>query len=175
MNREEIRQHLRQNHADFINEVSGLPERAFLYAPSEKWTPGQHLDHIVKSTHPLAKGMLLPKFVLRKMFGVTNRPSKSYDGLIEKYLNKISEGGKASGKFIPNPVLFSQKEKLVRQLNRIVSKIDTRLAKFSEEELDTLIVPHPLLGKLTLREMMYFTLYHVLHHQKIVIRDRMAG
>lgn len=25
--------------------------------------------------------------------------------------------------------------------------------------------PHPLLGKLTLREMMFFTIYHVQHHE----------
>jgi hypothetical protein len=29
-------------------------------------------------------------------------------------------------------------------------------------------LPHPLLGKLTLREMIYFTIYHVQHHHKLV-------
>jgi hypothetical protein len=37
--------------------------------------------------------------------------------------------------------------------------------------LDLLILPHPLLGKLTLREMLYFTLYHVEHHEKQVLEN----
>jgi hypothetical protein len=41
-----------------------------------------------------------------------------------------------------------------------------RIDRFSETQLDQLILPHPLLGKLTLREMLYFTIYHVQHHQK---------
>jgi len=48
------------------------------------------------------------------------------------------------------------------------------LSGFSEEDLDKLILPHPLLGKLTLREMMYFTIYHVQHHQRIVERNLAA-
>ncbi|MFN2437645.1 MAG: hypothetical protein ABR503_00495 [Chitinophagaceae bacterium] len=45
------------------------------------------------------------------------------------------------------------------------------LNKYSEEEIDRFVLPHPLLGKLTLREMMYFTIYHVEHHHKITIRN----
>jgi len=43
-----------------------------------------------------------------------------------------------------------------------------QLLDYSEQDLDELILPHPLLGKLTLREMMYFTMYHVLHHHKSI-------
>jgi hypothetical protein len=34
-----------------------------------------------------------------------------------------------------------------------------------------LILPHPLLGKITIREMLYFTAYHVQHHENIIKRD----
>ena len=47
-----------------------------------------------------------------------------------------------------------------KQITRLSEKID----RFSETELDQFILPHPLLGKLTLREMIYFTIYHVEHH-----------
>ncbi len=44
----------------------------------------------------------------------------------------------------------------------LCSKVDT----CSKGQLDTFILPHPLLGKVTLREMLYSTIYHVQHHQK---------
>jgi hypothetical protein len=45
-----------------------------------------------------------------------------------------------------------------------VEGVAGKAVKFSEKDLDTLILPHPLLGKVTLREMLYFTIYHVQHH-----------
>ena len=54
------------------------------------------------------------------------------------------------------------------KLFRIISSICKNLDKFSEEDLDKFILPHPLLGKLTMREMMYFTIYHAQHHENIV-------
>jgi hypothetical protein len=40
------------------------------------------------------------------------------------------------------------------------------LKKFSEDDLDSIRLPHPLLGKLTVREMLYFAVYHVGHHHR---------
>jgi len=37
-----------------------------------------------------------------------------------------------------------------------------------EDDLDRVMLPHPLLGKLTLREMLFFTIYHVEHHLGIL-------
>jgi len=36
--------------------------------------------------------------------------------------------------------------------------------KWNEDELDQYQLPHPILGKLTIREMLYFTIYHNLRH-----------
>ena len=36
-----------------------------------------------------------------------------------------------------------------------------------EKDLDFYVLPHPLIGKLTLREMLFFCIYHVQHHHKI--------
>jgi hypothetical protein len=39
-----------------------------------------------------------------------------------------------------------------------------------EADLDRYRLPHPLLGKLTLREMLFFTLYHNYHHVRNVAK-----
>ena len=56
------------------------------------------------------------------------------------------------------------KEKLLKSYKKEQEKFEKRLSKFSEKELSTLLLPHPLLGKLTLREFGYFTHYHTKHH-----------
>jgi hypothetical protein len=40
--------------------------------------------------------------------------------------------------------------------------------KWKDDQLDHYIAPHPLLGKLTLRELCYFTIYHAGHHLNII-------
>jgi hypothetical protein len=76
---------------------------------------------------------------------------KSYEGLVEKYHQKLKAGGKASGRFLPRVLRFDQRkiqeEKLMRNIERLAGRID----RYDEASLDLYIPPHPLLGKLTLK------------------------
>ena len=168
MNKAAIIQALRKNHTDFVTAVQSLSAQDFMAAPAHKWTAGQHLAHIYKSVRPLAMGLLLPKFAVRLMFGKANRPSKSYDDLVLKYQIILQNGGKAGAAFIPKAVSFEQKTALGNRVLAIVERLIKNIQSYSEEELDAYILPHPLLGKLTLREMLYFTAYHVTHHHKSI-------
>ena len=40
--------------------------------------------------------------------------------------------------------------------------------KWKDPQLDQYIAPHPLLGKITLRELGYFTIYHTYHHLETI-------
>jgi uncharacterized damage-inducible protein DinB len=40
--------------------------------------------------------------------------------------------------------------------------------KWTEEQLDNYCVAHPILGKLTMRELAYFTIYHNIHHMETI-------
>ena len=171
MDRKEIIGSLIEKHAQFAEYLKALSKKDFEYSPENKWSAGQQLDHICKSVDPLVKVLMLPKFVLKLWFGKSNRPSKNYDKLVEKYQSKLSEGGKAFGRFIPEIIEYPQKERLIQKLNQLIVSLEKRVNKFSEQELDTLILPHPLLGKLTLREMLYFTIYHVQHHHRLAINS----
>ncbi|RZL03090.1 MAG: DinB family protein [Pedobacter sp.] len=39
---------------------------------------------------------------------------------------------------------------------------------WSTDELDEYCIPHPVLGKLTVREMIYFTSIHTEHHRQLL-------
>ena len=153
-------------HQRFTDFVGGLSEKEFLFQFEEKWTPGQQLVHVLLSIKALQKGLSMPKLVLRTTIGVAKKPSMSYEELVEKYQNALKEGGKAPSSYVPKPVAFEDRERLISRIHETLAGIDANLNARTEQELDQLRLPHPLIGKLTLREMVYFTIYHVQHHQK---------
>lgn len=171
MTKLQIIQLLQEKHDAFIAYIQTLTTEELLYAPAYKWTAAQQLDHIHKSVKPLTQAVGYPKFVSRLLFGKANRPSKSYEQLINRYNEKLLLGGRASGRFLPPTISSSQKDVLIKLILASVNKMCKHLEKFSETDLDNLILPHPLLGKITIREMLYFTAYHVEHHQAIIKRD----
>jgi hypothetical protein len=166
MNKTQIKTSLGEKVDAFNNYIASLNKEQFESTPGGKWSAGQNLDHLIRSIRPLQLAYGLPKFMLRVLFGKSNRPSRSYDELVTKYKNKLAAGGRAGGAFIPPVILFDKKETLLKKYDEQKHKLITKIEKQSEADLDYYILPHPLLGKLTLREMLYFTIYHNEHHWK---------
>jgi len=148
----------------FTDYIKTLDKDGFETAPNGKWTAGQNLDHLIRSIKPLQLAFILPGFVLKMAFGKANRPSKTYEDLVEKYISKLDSSYKLGKAFIPPPVPFSKKEFMLHKYADQKEKLIRKIHRKSEEELDMYILPHPLLGKITLREMLYFTIYHNEHH-----------
>ncbi len=168
MNKEEIVSNLEKEYSEFNQVLFLLNKTNFEAADVEKWNAGQHLAHLILSVTPLVKVLTLPKFMLSMIFGKANRKSKTYDELIEKYLFKIKNGGKASGKFIPSNIQFENKEIELKKLTVLIKNLNRKIKNLGDNDLDKYILPHPLLGKITLREMFYFTAYHARHHKELV-------
>ncbi len=168
MTKDVIIQKLSSSHHEFVDLMLSLSESDFTFSVNNKWTAGQQFEHIYLSVSPLTKALMLPAFLLKWIFGKANRPSKDYDTLVKKYHDKLEKGGAASGRFVPKRILFNQKDELTKRLLKTVAQLCKTVDRFSEAELDFVILPHPLLGKVTLREMLYFTIYHVEHHMKLI-------
>jgi len=168
MNREQLKDALIEKYESFTDLILSFNEKDFLNAAdSSKWSPGQLIDHIHRSVSPLSAGLSLPKWLIKALFKKSNRLSVSYDEVVEKYVQILKEGGKASGRYIPKSVMkISAQITLRKKIRKKVSIIAKSLSKYSEQELDQIAIPHPLMGPLTIREMMYFTIYHVQHHEK---------
>ena len=171
MNKQDIQFKLKENHQKFADIIVALPEPEFLYAANGKWTAGQQLDHICRSVSALDFGLAVPKFLLSLYVGKANRPTRDYDAVIAKYRLKLEAGGKAVGRFVPKKVKADDKAKLIQKLNRAVDSLCKKTDHYTEQQLDDYILPHPLMGKLTVREMLYFTIYHVEHHQKLTLKN----
>ena len=171
MTKSEISSLLTEKHKQFLVSFPPLSEKEFTTSLNGKWSPAQQLDHIIRSVSPVVLAFRLPSFIPRLMFGKANRPSKTYDALVAKYHDRLAAGGRASGRFIPKGIPFSKREASIIKLNVLVLQLNQFVEALSEQQLDSLILPHPLLGKLTFREMLYFTAYHAEHHEKATKRN----
>lgn len=167
MNKQLIKNALYDSHESFINYLDSLQKEDFLVSKKDKWTAGQQLEHILLGVNPVRLALSLPKTILKLIWGTANRKSRSYDELVSKYISKLESGAKATGRFIPKTVDLEKGKRLMKKLKKEVNRLCFNMDRFSEEDLDFYVLPHPLLGKLTIREMLYFTIYHVNHHEKI--------
>ena len=167
-NKPQIISALNENVDAFNNYIAPLTKEQFEISPNGKWSAGQNLDHLIRAIKPLQLAYGLPKFALTILFGKTNRPSRPYDELVKKYKTKLAAGGKASKPFIPPAIRFEKKDELIKKYAEQKQKLISKIEKQSEPDLDKYILPHPLLGKVTLREMLYFTIHHNEHHLELL-------
>jgi hypothetical protein len=172
MNKQLIIKCLTENHQAFIACIHELSAEDFMVGKNDKWSGGQQLEHIYLSVKPVTLAFRFPKFLMNLIWGKSNRVGRNYDALIQRYHDKLAFGGRASGPFVPKKVDLAKGQKLTSNLTKQVAQLCLSIEKFSEEDLDLYILPHPLLGKLTLREMLFFTIYHVKHHENLLIKSK---
>ncbi len=161
---------LLHSHADaMVQFIESQNATQFVASPNGKWSAGQNLDHLNKSLSPVNLALRLPRLVLSMLFGKPNRKPRTYDELVERYHQKLAAGGKASGQFIPPPISADQKEKLINKFRKQTEAMSRLMSQWQEDQLDRYLLPHPLLGKLTIREMLFFSAYHIRHHHKLLL------
>jgi hypothetical protein len=166
-NKKEITTALEKEYKSFIAYQTGLSTDEFLFKHQSKWSAAQQLKHLVLSVKPLVLVFGMPTAVIEKNFGLAKAPSSTYNVLVNNYLEKLKEGGKAPSRFLPEPVSENEKTELLQTLATLVEQLIKLIEVFTEKELDTLGVPHPLLGTISLREMLFQAIYHVGHHQNL--------
>jgi uncharacterized damage-inducible protein DinB len=146
-----------------------IPADIFFARQGEAWSASDNLDHLIKAHKPIAKVLKLPKTTLQATFGKPDKSSMAYEELCQIYRDEIARGAQASGRFLPdqeNPAgrREEKKKELVDEWSRASTELVLAAETWDEGELDQYQLPHPILGKLTLREMLYFTIYHNLRH-----------
>jgi hypothetical protein len=156
---------VQDQHNAFMAYINTLSDAQFVHHLPTKWTAGQQMEHILKSLKPLVK-VLASKEGLAERFGTIDRPTQSYAQVIEAYNEALAKGGVASQPFLPEAVEPSRRAELAQQITETLHLLAQHLEVYTETDLDTLVVPHPLLGKMTVREMLYFTAHHVGHHHQ---------
>jgi hypothetical protein len=173
INLDDITREIRTSKDDLLDFCSSVTDALFFFQPAEKWSVAQNVKHLIISTNKTKLVYSLPKFITRRMVGRPNRQSKTYSELVDKYKTKLQKGGRASGPFIPKIVSADYgKERMLNEFADSIKRLSNCIEKkWTDPQLDKYIAPHPLLGKITLRELGYFTIHHIQHHLQI-IRNR---
>ena len=171
MNKVDIINKLLTSHQQFIYYLNSLTELEFMQAINEKWTTGQQLMHINLSLTPILKLTGNIEMIKRMHFGNAENPSRSYKKMLEDYKFQMNKGVKTTAAFEPPLIDFDERSFWIAQLMTGIIELSKNIVLLEENELDKYLLPHPVLGKLTLREMLYFTDFHCLHHHQQAIRN----
>ncbi len=169
MNKLELSKRLIQEHQLFIDFVSSLSNEDLMRSHDNKWNPPQQLEHVYLCLRPIKLALSLPNIIPAIFFGKSKKGSRTYESLVEAYQLKLKNGGKSPSMYKPKKSVKDVGE-LKISLMHLVNNISNKLSNYQENDLDSFLLPHPLLGKLTARELIFFALYHVGHHQKQIER-----
>jgi hypothetical protein len=169
MTKLEILQKLSEGFALVEETLRKINDVDFYVRKDNKWSIAENCKHLSLSVKPLNMAFSLPNFTLL-FFGKLNRPARNYEEMVQEYHQKLAEGAVATPQFIPKEIsVENTKEELIQEFKKINDSFLLKVKDFEEEDLDKYLIPHPVLGKLTIREMLYFTICHTLHHHKAIL------
>ena len=164
----EINEQLTQEIERTIEKITPYADETFFAPFGDKWSMALQLMHLTRSVKPLNQALSAPKLLLRTQFGRPKRPSMSYDAVVNKY-KKANVPTKTG--FEPTLPENPSKEIIVNSFKKhhetLLKLIGT---KWEEDKIDSYQVPHPLLGKMTIREILCFMIHHLRHHQEAIDR-----
>lgn len=160
---------LEKIHQNVTNYFADVPAENLFIRPDDGWSLSDNLDHLVKSVKPIVRAMRLPKEKLQSLFGLASQPSRSFQEIYEVYLQALHNGAQAAGRFLPDqsaPAIEPEeaKTRLLAEWIQLGPELLEQVEGWSESDLDTYLLPHPLLENLTFREMLFFTLCHNQRH-----------
>lgn len=165
----EVMETLRGVNHTVTEYFSGLTPDTFFAHPEGVWSPAENLQHLIQSVSPVAQALGIPSESLHKRFGVAERPSRGYSELVRLYQAELAKGAVTTSQY--EPVLdglpgepHMAQDDILRNWERVSGGLLDILERQSDDDLDRTQLPHPLLGLLTMRELLLWTAYHNLHH-----------
>ena len=143
------------------------PEECFAH-PEGVWSPAENVIHLQQLTKVLTLAFYLPRFTLSTLFGKPKHQSTDYLTIKTRYQAAIAKGFSAPAYSIPakpqGPISLQAQQALVAQWQKLNQQLIETLFHWDEAALDQYQLPHPALGKLTVREMLFFMHAHTAHH-----------
>ena len=99
-------------------------------------------------------------------YGKSNRSPRDYDTIVKRYHERLKDAKGKTFKGSQNMKVPTQKDKnyIICRLKVECKKLQHKTKTWKDKDLDNLILPHPLMGKMPVRELIMWTAYHVEHH-----------
>ena len=158
----ELVQALEARHREVGAYFSSLPETTFLADHSPKWNPAQHLIHLTRSSTRITQGLQA-----RDQLPNHETPSRGYEAIREAYLATLNQAAAELLERVGASVQVeagSSQAQIVNAYLQAGMNLREAMQTWNESELDAKAMPHPVLGTISVREMLEFVVYHDLHH-----------
>lgn len=159
--------HLNQIREGVTADIARMSDGQFTTGTRESWSAADYLKHLLLSIKPAAKAMSFPADILQSRFGQSDRASKSYAEIVNMYQKRLDEGARAEDYEKVVPVFYrfpegitDERAYLVQSWDETNQRLIQATQQWREVELDSLQLPHPAIGTLTLRETLFFTIFH---------------
>lgn len=168
MNKPELLSRLKTSFDEAAATAQQVADNNFNVSKNNKWTAAENIAHLAVSAKMTCMAYTLPKIAPALLYGKTKDGSRSYQQIVDLYHSKLQEGAKASGVYVPSKTDYNKSE-VIASLQKYADRLSGAVDKdWDEEQLDSYRIAHPVLGKLTARELLYFTIYHNGHHANTV-------
>lgn len=174
---EELRAELRKLHGRITSSLDEFTTEEFSTKQGEHWSPAEHIRHLSTAVRAVVRGMAAPRLLLALRFGLSFEGSRSFEQVRDSYRAALAAGGKASGLYDPASRKIDLKPEDLRRFvmqrwAQTDDELDSAIASWRHRALDRYRAKHPLLGLMTIRELLYFTLYHNAHHARRISERR---
>jgi DinB superfamily len=166
--KDDIKNALTAVFGEMNNYLITLDDQTFKKSIGKKWSIAENTDHLAISNNITALTLNTPKLLLKQAFKTNKRTNWNYDEVIWKYQRSLNSGAKASLPFQPKLSLIPVRILTEKLWENSCELLLNAINKWSEEDLDTYVIPHPIIGKITVRELLFFTIYHIQHHLKTI-------
>lgn len=149
--------------------LSTLTNEQFFARQGQYWSPAEHLRHVRKSNATITMALRIPQWFLRVWYGIPEvRRPRDYGVVRSAYLSILAAGGQA-GRYAPSPERPPanppvRRATIMRSWRAANASLARGVERWSEDALDMIRLPHPLMGLILAREMVSFAVYHTAHH-----------
>jgi uncharacterized damage-inducible protein DinB len=169
----EISTTLNQQKLELQKLLLSIDPEKFFDGSSEHWSVAHHLQHLTSAIGRVAGGLANPSVLPAR----EPSASKTFEDLKQSYLSALAStpseklsamGSRVTLEEYENPQAY--KTQMISTIDAAIVNFNTALENFPESQLEESGMPHPLLGLISSREMVFFTVYHNTHHRDRILR-----
>ncbi len=154
--------------------LESIPSQQFFDGSSERWSVAHHVQHVNSAISRVGQG-LLNAGVLPKREPAT--ASRDFGTMHQTYLEILRNTPAETLRQLGSRVMLEEhrdldayKTQMILSFTSAIENFNTALEHFEEANLESLGMPHPIMGLLSSREMVFFIVYHNTHHQNGIQR-----
>ena len=149
--------------------LESIPSEQFFDGSSEKWSVGHHVQHVTSAINRVGQGLLNADALPKREPATASRDFKTmHQTYLETLRNTPSETLRQLGSRVTLEKFENSdahKTQMILSFTRAIENFNTALEHFDEANLESLGMPHPIMGLLSSREMVFFIVFHNTHHQ----------